>query len=191
METSEAIKRRRSIRGFSSKKVNKSLIKSIIEAGRLAPSTKNTQPWHFLVLTGESKDKLAEVAQKHFVEAAWIKDGSTRASCEILKQAPAVILVFNKGPRSGGEKKVTHNPKLLGAVIAETLSIGACIENMILKATSLGLGSLWMGDLTNAAEAINSHLKVKYDLIAGVAIGYPEYKIKPRQLLKPDIKFLK
>ena len=182
----QIIKKRRSIRKFKKRNISKKVIKKIIESGLYAPSSKNCQPWHFIVLRGKKKDKIAEITEKNFEQPSWYppEKSSVLASCKIIKQAPILILVLNKGPRSGGEKKATKNTELISAIIAETLSIGACIENMLLTATSYGLGSLWIGDLRNAKDAIQKYLKIKYDLIAGIAIGYSDYKPKPKIIQK-------
>jgi nitroreductase len=189
MDTLQAIKTRRSIRAFTKRKVSKDKIQKIIDAGLYAPSSKNCQPWHFIVLGGKRKDKIAEITEKKFEHPPWysIKQSSVLKSCEVIRQAPVLIVVLNKGPRSGGEKKAA-NPRKIGAIIAETLSLGACIENMILEATSLGLGSLWIGDIRNAKPFVEKYLKTKYDLIAGIAIGYPAHKLPPKKIPKIDIK---
>ena len=172
MDAFKAIKTRRSVRQFEKKKVSQDKIEKILDAGLRAPSSKNCQPWHFIVLKGKKKDKIVEITENNFYEPAWIKTKTTLLSCNIIKQAPVLILVFNKGPISGGEKHAARNTKLSSAIIAESLSIGASIENMLITATSLGLSSLWIGDLRNAKQRIEKYFKTKYDLIAGVAIGY-------------------
>lgn len=183
MEVFKTIKKRRSIRAFTERNVTKKDIEKIIKAGLYAPSSKNCQPWHFIVLKGRDKDKIAEITEKNFIQPSWYptKQSSVLESCNVIRQASVLILVFNKYPRSGGEK-TAKNTELISAVIAETLSIGACIENMLLTATSLGLGSLWIGDLRNAKPFVERHVKTKYDLIAGVAIGYSAYKSKPKKI---------
>lgn len=50
MEVSEAIRTRRSVRAYDSKPVPDDLIKRVLEAGRIAPSASNYQPWHFIVV---------------------------------------------------------------------------------------------------------------------------------------------
>ncbi len=58
MEYDEVIKSRRSIRGYLDKPVPKAVIQEILELAIRAPSSMNTQPWHFYVLTGETLDKI-------------------------------------------------------------------------------------------------------------------------------------
>jgi nitroreductase len=86
---------------------------------------------------------------------------------------------------------VAKNSELIDALIAEIGSIGACIENMLLTATSLGLGSLWIGDVRNTDRAIEKYLKIKYDLIAGIALGYHNYKLPAKKLPKYTLNIIK
>lgn len=53
----DAIAARRSIRKFKNTPVPRHIIEEIIKAGALAPSSKNRQPWHFVVTTGKAKEK--------------------------------------------------------------------------------------------------------------------------------------
>jgi nitroreductase len=190
METFQAIRTRRSVRMFTSRKVSRLKVQKIINSGLYAPSSKNCQPWHFIVLIGKRKDKIAEITESKYEHPSWYpaSKSSVVPSCRAIRQAPVLILVFNKHPRSGGEKKAARNTKLISAIIAETLSLGACIENMILEATSLGLGSLWIGDVRNAKQHVEKYLKTRYDLIAAVSIGYPAYKSKPKEIPKVEVK---
>lgn len=57
MDVFEAVKKRRSIRRYLPNPVSKSILKRILEAGRLAPSASNLQPWHFIVVTDPKKRK--------------------------------------------------------------------------------------------------------------------------------------
>ena len=196
------------------KDVSNDKIKKIIEAGMRAPSSKNCQPWHFIVLKGKEKNKLVDIAKKAYRgESEWVTKGTISfkksdvytkrkdfdingkttffVSCNTIKSAPVLILVFNKHPLSGGENKAAKDTRLISAVITETLSIGACNENMLLAAKSLGLGSLWMGDLRCTASAIKKYFKINYDLIASIAIGYAKYKIPPRMIPKFKLRILK
>ena len=55
------IAERRSIRKYKEKPVPQAMIKEIIQAGALAPSSKNRQPWKFTVVTGNAKEEMLEV----------------------------------------------------------------------------------------------------------------------------------
>jgi len=61
MELKEAIEKRRSIRKYQEMDVPDILIEDLIDCARLAPSAKNRQPWEFLVIRGETKNKIADI----------------------------------------------------------------------------------------------------------------------------------
>jgi len=58
MDVLEAIQERRSIRDYEDKPVPRAKIENILEAGRLAPSAKNIEPWHFIAVTNKEKRKI-------------------------------------------------------------------------------------------------------------------------------------
>ncbi|MHA1711882.1 MAG: nitroreductase family protein, partial [Candidatus Freyarchaeota archaeon] len=97
----EAIRNRRSCREFQDKEVDDDLIRTILEAGRWAPSGKNLQPWKFIVIKSENiKNDLAELT----------KYG------KIIKNAPLIIAVFL-------DKNIMYEQ------VKDTQAIGACIQN--------------------------------------------------------------
>ena len=57
----EAMERRRSIRRFKEEPVPESAVREILRAGTLAPSSKNRQPWRFVVVTGQAKAEMLAV----------------------------------------------------------------------------------------------------------------------------------
>lgn len=182
MEVLEAIRSRRSVRQYSSEPVARESINRILEAGIWAPSTKNLQPWHFLVVEGQVKDQVAEILQ-HVAEQM-IEDSDplerargygTRKSARIISEAPVLITVWNTAPVSKGQAVLLQdtNPGRLLAWTVETQSVAAAIQNMLLAAHGIGLGGLWICDLNHAAAQTKEYLSVEDDLMAGVAIGYP------------------
>ena len=64
MRVAEAVKARRSIRGFKPDPVPEELLREILDIARHAPSNCNTQPWHITVVSGEARNKL-EDAEVH------------------------------------------------------------------------------------------------------------------------------
>ena len=58
MDVYEAIKERSSVRAYTDQPVPREKLEKILEAGRLAPSARNTQPWHFIVVTDSEKRKI-------------------------------------------------------------------------------------------------------------------------------------
>ena len=150
METSQSIQNRSSCREFSSKEIPSQYIKEILEAARYAPSPKNRQPWRFVVLRGEDKKEFVELisvpqnANMYFsLKSKELKEqDSYNNSYHIIQEADTMVLVFNCYPSNFA----LNEPNTLFD-ITNIQSIGAAIQNMLLKATDLGIGSLWMCDI--------------------------------------------
>ncbi|MDD2282775.1 MAG: nitroreductase family protein [Eubacteriales bacterium] len=178
MKIGEAFSRRRSIRKFKSEPVPRELIGQVLEAATLAPSGKNAQPWEFIVLEGVDKEKIAAlmVAGAEQLEASGYKSGSARNSAQIVQNAQAVIMVYN--PRQKRDAKLTPLRRIMWSV--DTQSVGAAIQNLLLKAVELGLGSLWICDVFVAEEQISAWLGRKDELLAAVALGWPDEEPAPR-----------
>lgn len=96
MDVIEAIQKRKSVRSYQDKPVSKESIDKLLEAGRLAPSAKNVQPWHFIVIT--DKKKREELSKGIF--AKWLHNaplviaacGDTEASPKWHKVDTALAL---------------------------------------------------------------------------------------------------
>jgi len=161
MDLDQALKGRRSIRKYLNRNVSEELIRQVIEAATFAPSAKNGQQWRFTVLMGNSKRDLTDVFRRELeVVSRRIGRrhmGSSFESCSIMEQVPVVIMVWNAGTM-GWETEI-H-------------SVAAAIQNMLLKAYSLGLGTLWIGDIFYAIEALKNHLNKPWKPIAAVALGW-------------------
>jgi len=140
----DAIRGRRSVRDYTSEDVDDSLVRTILDAGRMAPSGLNNQPWRFRVLRGGDKDSIA----RH------TKYGG------VIRGAPVCIAVFFD--ESSGYNRTK-----------DIQAIGACIQNMLLAIHSLGLGGVWLGEILNRREDVERTLKVEHELMAVIALGHP------------------
>lgn len=181
--------RRRSIRHFFDSPVDPETLCEILRAGMAAPSSKNRQPWKFIVVSGGAKkEMLAAMRQslereKHgaplLPESREHLAGAER-TLEIMRRAPVTVFVVNSIGRSLFQ---SLTPEERIAEICNIQSIGAAMENMALAAKGLGLGSLWLGDIFFAYEELTRWLNTEGELIAAMAFGYPaEYPEKrPRK----------
>jgi len=181
MDLDEALKGRRSIRSFCDKEVPEALIRQIIKAATYAPSAKNGQQWRFTILTGSPKKELTDLFWRELEilskKIGRENMGSSFGSCRIMEEAPVVIMVWNAG-EMGWETEV-H-------------SVAAAIENMLLKAYGLGLGTLWIGDIFYATEALEQHFDNPWKLTAAVAVGWPALhpELPPRKSVDEVSEFL-
>jgi nitroreductase len=177
MEIKQAIKQRFSCRSFSTKEIPVSCINEILNAARLAPSPKNRQPWRFKVLQQERKYELEKIISLPLNSNIYTNPAteklkewnSWQKTYKVIQEADAIILVFNIYPSN----LVLGTPNTLFD-ITNIQAIGAAIQNMLLKATDLGIGSLWICDIFSHYQDICSHYCPDGQFIAAVALGYTQ-----------------
>jgi nitroreductase len=175
----EAIEKRRSVRKFKKKEIDKDILINILKAGICAPSPKNNQPWKFVILTAGSKNELVKIIKNGFenIKSSFglIIDeknflSSAQATLKIMEEAPVIILVINT--KNKNTERQTPVKKFLE--MANVQSIGASIENILLAALEYGIGSLWISDIYYTVSEIAKWLKTEGQITAAVALGYPD-----------------
>jgi nitroreductase len=191
VDTLKAIETRRSIRKFKPDPVNREVLEKILTAGTLAPSGKNKQPWKFYVIQGDKRQEMTREMQKGMnrLDALGISTGSARYSLHVLAHAPATILVFNPAGKHPLLKRDTLETYM---DVVDIQSVGAAIQNMLLAAVELGLGSLWICDVFFGYEELCDWLGEKGQMIAAVSLGYPaqDPRPRPRKPLEEVTQFL-
>lgn len=164
MELDAVIKARRSIRKYTFQDVSKIIINQIISAGLLAPSAHNRQPWEVVVLK-ESKQSIVSIMREY--GNLHLEDESILKTADTIERCNTLLLVY-----CNNFEQYDYN----------LLSMGAMIQNMLLKATDLKVGSVWIANVVPMQEEINQYLKMdsnKKKLVSAVALGYPDCMIKP------------
>ena len=150
----EAIKTRRSVRRFKKEKVPPHLLKEVLEAGRWAPSSRNSQPWRFIVIVDE--DLKRRVAN------------ATTAG-KFLAEAPLgiAVVVDTKATRHPAEDGAAATMNILLA--AHALGLGAC-----------WIGSYG----SSYEEEVKDMLGIPegWALLSIVALGYPDERPASRRL---------
>lgn len=172
-----AIQNRRSIRKYQSRPVPQKLIEQVLQAGSLAPSSKNRQPWRFIVYTGPAKTRLMlameqglqKEAQQQLLPESAPYLASAHNTLRIMQQAPALIFILNALGQSL-QTNLTMDERV--SEICNAQSIGAAVQNMTLAATELGLGSLWICDTYFAYPELCAALQTEGELYAALALGY-------------------
>jgi len=200
LELEEAIRGRRSIRVYTAEPVPMELVRKALEAGTWAPSAKNGQQWRFTVLTGESKRKLIEAMREGLDETAKRIGrgamGSSFSSCAIMEEAPVVIMIWNAGNHAmsaAGRMAILLRGRGTEdlALWAEMEGVSAAVQNMLLEAYALGLGSLWICDVFHAYSPLRKHLGKDWQLVAAVTLGWPAEKEKrkapPRKMSVDEV----
>jgi nitroreductase len=117
MDALETILTRRSIRKYSAEIIPQETIKELLDAGMHAPTARNIQPWHFVIIDNRALlDKLADV----------------HPYAKMLREATLAILVC-------GDKTLQE---MDGYIIQDC---SAATQNILLAAHALGLGAVWLG----------------------------------------------
>lgn len=171
MELQEAIHKRRSIRKFNEKEIQTSDLERILKSARIAPSAKNKQPWHFVILKGKLIHEVAVLLEKKAKKPGDEEEQKiAQATARTIQRANTLILVFNIDPDSN----IVHTEQ----------SIGASIEHILLSATELGIGSVWIGMVSLIEKELCELYQMESaTLSAAVALGYydEEKEARPRK----------
>lgn len=187
---SDSISKRRSIRKYKNQSISHETIEKIIEAGINAPSSKNRQPWRFVVITEKEKESMLKAMSKGIqneINDNGLLPGSRQHiaganyTVEIMKQAPVTIFILNILGKSPLEKL---SPEERFYEMANMQSIGAAIQNMSLTAVELGLGSLWICDVYFAYHELCEWLNTDSQLVAAISLGYPDEEPSRRPRLQ-------
>jgi F420 biosynthesis protein FbiB-like protein len=191
----EAIKTRRSVKQkFIDKPVPDGVLNQIIESATWAPSAHNSQPWSFVIIRDKStKRKLAEN-----MAVVWGRDlqlesksenehtTQTSSSIERISNAPVVLVVCLRTEHLrqyiGGRKYQCEHTMAIQ-------SVAAAIQNLLLAAHALNIGSCWMCAPLFCQETVRETLGIPEHVEpqALVLLGYFEGSIEPplrRQLSK-------
>jgi len=150
MDVFEAVRNRRSVRKFRPKPIPDEKLEMILEAGRLAPSAGNRQPWRFVVVRDrERKKALARAA-----------DNQTFI-------AEAGVIIAALGDPEASPRWFRQDPMI-------------AVEHMVLAATALGYGTCWIGafgeDRVKRILGVPEGLTV----IALLPLGFPDESPPPR-----------
>ena len=86
-----------------------------------------------------------------------------------MREAPNLIVILNKNCSSPFENISTDKPF---SEICDSLSIGAAVENMLLKAIELGIGSLWIANTCFAYNELVDYIGTTYQLVGAISLGY-------------------
>ena len=191
MNTIDVIAARRSIRKFKDIPIPDETVQAILTAAVQAPSGHNGQPWRFIIVGSDKRAEMVRVFRKGIaaMKARGQNVGSGDWTTVVMEQAPVSIFVFNP---NGLRPSVAHSVDQMISDVVDIQSIGAAIQNMLLAAYELGLGSLWICDVFYAYEELSEWLGETGEMIAAVSLGYADEKPgpRPRKPVSEVIRFL-
>lgn len=191
MKIEDLIKTRRSIRKYKDIPVPKKEIMKILEAARWSPSAHNSQPWRFVVIQKKSLIKnLSETLVKSSGSLLAGFNVVLEKTANMIKNVPLVIVVYNSCELSNRMAKFGE-PYFSTTKISEIQSVAAAIQNMLLMAHSLSLGSIWLTSPLFCENEINAIINTKGALLAILAFGYFDRcdKKSNRKFLESFVEF--
>lgn len=147
MDFIELAKLRYSSRNYKEIEVEDDMLAIVLEAGRIAPSAANYQPWYFIVVKGENKQKLKECYHR-----------------EWFKKAPVYIVLCADHSRSWKRADGKDHADIDVAI--------AC-DHMTLAATSIGLATCWICNFDQAMLAKVLELPAHIEPVVILTLAYP------------------
>jgi nitroreductase len=191
VNTLDAIASRRSIRRFKADPIPQDTLQIILTAASQAPSGKNRQPWWFIVVKQDKRPELIQIMRQQIAKAKTSGEdtGSSEWTANVMEQAPVTVFIFNP---DGSRPWLAHSIDQMFTDLVDIQSIGAAIQNMLLAALELGIGSLWICDVFYAYEELCNWLGEKGEMIAAVSFGYPDENsaARPRKPFNEVVRIL-
>lgn len=175
----DAIRKRRMIRAYTDQPVPQQMVRDVLEAAIRAPSPHNRQPWRFAVLSGPARARLAQ-AMGAQLRADLLRDGVEPAKAEqdvarsyqrITSASHCILacLTLRDMDRYPDAQRNQAEHWMAGQAVA------AAIQNLLLRATELGLGACWMCAPLFCPETVSATLGLPADWQpqALLTLGYP------------------
>jgi len=162
-----AIKKRRSIRNYLPKEVEREKLERILEAGRLAPSARNRQEWRFIVvISKEKREELVREASPHQ---------------PFMLSAPVIIVAYT----------LDKDYVMRCGVPAHYIDIAIALTHMHLQAVEEGLGTCWIGSFYQDKVKKVLNLPEDAEVVQLMTLGYPaeDPPERPRLPLKEIVKY--
>ena len=156
---------RRSIRKYRDREVPDRMITDLLEAGMAAPSAVKKDPWHFIVIRQrQTLDKMV----------------AFMPNAQMLKQATGAFVVCGDIDRAHDQQE---------SYMLQDLS--AAVENILLAANTMGLGTCWLGvhPRPDRMDNIRTLFKLPDNIIpmCSIAIGWPAEEPPARTRFNPDV----
>ena len=152
----ELAETRRSVRAYKPDPVPEDLLQTVLEAGRLAPSACNKQPWRFIVVRSETG--------RRALGAAYAR--------EWFWKAPVVIAVCILPGDAWTRSYDGKNYAMVDGALA--------MDHMMLAAAELGLGTCWIGAFDPAAVRETLGLPDGAEVVGMTPLGFPDVEPNPR-----------
>jgi nitroreductase len=174
----EILRSRRSMPRVRDEPPPRELVERVIQAGGWAPNHYRTEPWRFVVLTGDSRRELGEVMARSLLQRLLPNQEGPEAEAELERErrkpmrAPVVIAVA---------AVPSDQPKVVA--IEEFQAVAAAAQNMLVAAHALGLGAMWRTGRPAYDPAVKAFLGLPDEahIVAFVYLGYPDLPAAPER----------
>jgi nitroreductase len=199
MELDQAMQRRRSIRGFTKDPVSRELLEDIIALANRAPSSMNTQPWHFHVLTGAPLEEVRKGNSTRMLEGVppvrEISAHAAYAGVHRERQIEIAVQLFEAMGIERDDKARRQDWVMRGfrqfdapvsvvvcldkSLVDDTIGhfdVGAATYGLVLAAWSKGLGAVINGQGIMQSPVVREHAQIPEDqvIMTCVALGWPD-----------------
>jgi nitroreductase len=191
MEIREAIYRRQSIRAFTPEPVSKKTLLQLLDAAVRAPSARNMQPWHFIVVTGKARLRLVQRLTSRYEDE--LAQGIQPPVVELTEPYQTRVIRFMEALRPftardphfdlmRGSLNFYGAPAVILLALDRSLpldrlfDLGAAVQNLLLLAPSQGLGACVIGIALRYRDLIREELQLpeSVNLVMTVAVGVPD-----------------
>ncbi|MCL4475556.1 MAG: nitroreductase family protein [Nitrospirae bacterium] len=175
-DTLKTIGSRRSIRTFTKQPVSDELVNVLLQAANDAPSAHNQQSWRFIVVRDGKKEELAQLINTRSGDFPRPASVLLRMAAKGIAGAPVVIAIANTGELMSHGTELFKVEKEMAQDFFRTMEIqssAAAVQNLLLAATSLGLGTVWLGILYLIKDDLLHFLgEPGGEFMAVVPVGY-------------------
>jgi len=207
MNVTEAIRKRKSIRGFKPDPVPVGVIESILQTAAYAPSALNSQPWEFTVVSGRVLDKIrsenieslrsGQSGSPEHMTGQWPRDSVFRQRQVALAKQLFSLMGIERQDAEKRQQWVERGFRFFDApaaiiictdrVLGEAgplLDIGAVMQNICLLALEHGLGTCIEDQGIFYPDVIRRHANIDQNktIVIAIAVGYPDPEYPANQV---------
>jgi nitroreductase len=151
MSVLDIIRRRRSVRRYKPDPIPEDVFLRVMEAARLAPSGKNSQPWRFIVVRdAEMRGRLAAASRNQ----------------TFMAKAPVILVACGYPDRS--------YPKQGNYMKSWPIDVSCAVDHLMLQATEEGLGTCWIGAFEEKDVKAYLGIPEEVRVLALTPLGYPD-----------------
>lgn len=182
MEFSDVLCKRRSVRKYQKHEIPLSTVKDILWLASHTPYPKTKPNWHTIVFHGQEKQELNKELLKYLLLKKDVHH-STHNSIKACIKAPVLLFIYsiyNHQTNSLHEELLNHS---------YIQSSGAYIQNILLSATNLGLGSLWVNDILFFQDEIASYVGKTDRLVSCVLLGVPIVTPEQKNITEKELNY--